>query len=160
LGHREPSATAKTTDAVDELGEFLARIPPLSRSRVANAIAGPCFCRSSAAAEMGKAKGKQRQDKFYHLAKALVYWIRTAFWLLQLDARFRFPLAAHSVLDLGAAPGVWVRLAVNRAPPLCSLSVSSTSPGVRSSRELPLLRAEAVFLELPVSDRRRRGSRP
>uniref|UniRef100_A0A804RIL5 Glyceraldehyde 3-phosphate dehydrogenase catalytic domain-containing protein n=1 Tax=Zea mays TaxID=4577 RepID=A0A804RIL5_MAIZE len=34
----------------------------------------------------------------------------------ELDARFRFVLAAHSVLDLCAAPGGWVRLAVNHAP--------------------------------------------
>src|SRR5205814_8979872 len=58
---------------------------------------------------------RQLNDPYVVEAKKRGYRSRAAFMLLQLDDQFRFLKPGGRVVDLGAAPGGWAQVAVERA---------------------------------------------
>ncbi|MHB1134734.1 MAG: RlmE family RNA methyltransferase [Chloroflexota bacterium] len=57
---------------------------------------------------------EQSRDRFFRQAKAEGYRARSAYKLLELDAKFRLLGPGKAVLDLGAAPGSWTQVALQR----------------------------------------------
>ena len=57
---------------------------------------------------------RQLNDPYVREAKRQGYRSRSAFKLIELDDRFRFLKSGARVVDLGAAPGGWTQIAVER----------------------------------------------
>jgi len=60
---------------------------------------------------------RQLNDPYVLEAKKRGYRSRAAFKLLQLDDQFRFLKLGTRIVDLGAAPGGWTQVAVERTKP-------------------------------------------
>jgi 23S rRNA (uridine2552-2'-O)-methyltransferase len=60
---------------------------------------------------------RQLNDPYVAEAKKRGYRSRAAFKLLQIDDRFRFLKPGARIVDLGAAPGGWTQVAVERVRP-------------------------------------------
>lgn len=57
---------------------------------------------------------RQLNDPYVQRAQAAGYRSRAAYKLMELDDRFRFGFADAQVIDLGAAPGGWAQVALQR----------------------------------------------
>lgn len=60
---------------------------------------------------------RQLNDPYVQAARKQGYRSRASFKLLQLDDRFGFLARGHRIIDLGAAPGGWTQVAVERTQP-------------------------------------------
>jgi 23S rRNA (uridine2552-2'-O)-methyltransferase len=78
---------------------------------------------------------RQLADPFVHAAKRAGYRSRAAWKLAELDDRFGLLKPGARVVDLGAAPGGWTQLAVERCPGGAVLAVDISPmkpvPGAR-----------------------------
>lgn len=73
--------------------------------------------RSAKGRKLSSTQWLQRQlnDPYVAEAQARGYRSRAAFKLLELDDRFKFLTPGSRIVDLGAAPGGWTQVAVERA---------------------------------------------
>jgi 23S rRNA (uridine2552-2'-O)-methyltransferase len=60
---------------------------------------------------------RQINDPYVHAAKAKGFRSRAAFKIVELDDKFHFLKKGARVLDLGAAPGGWSQIALQRVGP-------------------------------------------
>ena len=57
---------------------------------------------------------RQSKDPYVKRASKELYRARSAFKLIEIDEKFKFLKAGDVVVDVGAAPGSWTQVAVQR----------------------------------------------
>lgn len=72
---------------------------------------------------------RQLNDPYVHRARREGYRSRAAYKLAEMDDRFSFLKTGKQVLDLGAAPGGWTQVAVERTGvPVIAVDILAMSP--------------------------------
>ncbi|KAL0730602.1 hypothetical protein Bca4012_026695 [Brassica carinata] len=95
---------------------------------------------------MRKVKGKHRLDKYYRLAKERGFRCRASYKLLQIDEKHNLLHSSKSVLDLCAAPGGWMQVAVQKAP------VGSLVLGIDLATIVPVRGCVAIQQDITRTD--------
>ena len=57
---------------------------------------------------------RQKRDPYVKRAVKESYRARSAFKLIEIDEKYKFLHPGHTVIDIGAAPGSWTQVAVQR----------------------------------------------
>ncbi len=79
---------------------------------------------------------RQLNDPYVIEAKKMGFRSRAAFKLIELDDKFNFLKPGNRILDLGAAPGGWTQIAVERAKSLSS-GVKVVALDINEMDEMP-----------------------
>jgi hypothetical protein len=96
-------------------------------------------------------------DVFVKRAQKEGYRSRAAFKLVEIDDRFRFLVPGARVVDLGAAPGGWCQVAVQRVNALGEphpVFTETVPAGERMSRAALIETANAYFTGMQRNDGR------
>ncbi|HPI62408.1 MAG TPA: RlmE family RNA methyltransferase [Alphaproteobacteria bacterium] len=71
---------------------------------------------------------RQLNDPYVHEAQKVGYRSRAAFKLMQLDDQYHFLKPGQKVIDLGAAPGGWTQIAVERGCKVTAVDILDMPP--------------------------------
>jgi len=97
----------------------MARRPPSYRNQSGSARRATTTVRTAAGRSVSSSRWLHRQlnDPYVAEAARLGYRARSAFKLIQLDDKLRLLRPGQRIVDLGAAPGGWTQVAVERTDP-------------------------------------------